>query len=208
MRLEKERETIPVNFLPARQVLVLDGRHSQIFGLFTVNFGLAGPDISVMGLDNLSLLPHLPPSKCHNVEGDSNIGSDEGLVVEIAVFCRVVDKHTEAASEDHQDTEEERNAGTNDPQRSFVGQCCLIDTLCTSGANEEDVSNQEGDPCQHYDSRSAYWINFELFLGDGREGNIHPKIDTISVKYPKTSLEPLETLIKASKQNEDDSARA
>lgn len=41
-----------------------------------------------------------------------------------------------------------------------------------------------------------------------REANIHPKIETISVKYPKTSLEPLETLIKASKQKEADSARA
>lgn len=52
------------------------------------------------------------------------------------------------------------------------------------------------------------WTNSGSFWGILSKGNIHPKIETISVKYPKTSLEPLETLMKASKQKEADNAKA
>lgn len=123
--------------------MVLNNSQSFKLSLFAIDLGLSGPDIGVVGLDQLGLLPELPPGECHDVKWDSDVGCDESLIVKVAVFFRVMDKHAKAASEGNQDAKEEGDAGADDPQRGLVWQSFLVHSLCTSGSDEENMGDQE-----------------------------------------------------------------
>ena len=130
-----------INLLPTSPILALDSRHSFILGFFTVNLSLAGPDIGVVRLDQLGLLPDLPARKGHDVQRDAEVRGDEGLVVEVAVLGVVVDEDAEAAREGDQHTEEEGHAGPDYAEWGFVGEGLLVDALCAARADEEDVGD-------------------------------------------------------------------
>lgn len=99
----------------------------------------------------MGLFEDLVTKNADQVDGYSNVLNDEVLVVKSA------DEHFDTLRQGQDNEEAEGGIGAPSSQRSAVGDVCGIDALGCSGAAEEDVGDEDGNPCkQTYGTRQCW----------------------------------------------------
>lgn len=138
--------------------------------LLTIDLILAGPQISLLGLNTLALGDELVSEDQNQIQGNTQVSGDEVLVVEVAPFL-VVREDVVVLGENDQNAETQGDVGADDAEGGDVGQVGVGDVLGATGAHEVDVGDQDRDPGQETEDSDQV----DEVLEDGLRvvGNVH-----------------------------------
>lgn len=111
-----------------------------------INDVLSSVKVCLVGLDALALSDEHVAEEHDDVERDSEISSDEVLVVEVA--GRGVDEDVEVLGQADEDCEEQADDGTPVALRGDIGHGAVGDVLSAASTKEEEVGDKDGNPGQ------------------------------------------------------------
>lgn len=150
----KDRANSPsVNASPLRLLLssVLRLLRRKVLKLLLINSGLSTVKVRGLRTHSLTLHDKLVPQDHEKVQRDTQVCSDEVLVVPLSVraLTRVLGKEEVEALEDgNQDAEAETDVRAPDSAGRDKGQGAVGNVLGTTSAHKVDVGNQNRDPGQ------------------------------------------------------------
>ncbi|KAM5489732.1 hypothetical protein MaudMau93_003098 [Microsporum audouinii] len=106
-----------------------------------VHGGLAGEDVSLGGWNPSGPLENLPEDEKTEVDGDTDVGGEEGLEFKGS-------EGIEAVEEDDDGEEDEGDPGEVRLEWGLEDESVTVDTLGLEGGMEADVRNQNADPVE------------------------------------------------------------
>lgn len=143
IRLEQPSDKVsvePATVTNTRGLLLL--LDSLPHSLIAVNDILASPEISLLWRQPLGLLCEFPAENHDQIEWDTEITSDEGLILESA------NEDIKVLGESDKNAPEESKVGSVNTAWSAVWHLIVGNTLGLSCTVEVDVSDEDGDPGQ------------------------------------------------------------
>lgn len=124
--------------------------HSGLLGqellLLAVDGVLAGPEIGFFRCGGLALHEKLISEKHDEVERDTEVGGDEILGIEVAVFLRVVHEDVVILGEGNKAAEDKSEIRAVLSEGCFVGKRGERDILGHAGTDKVDMGDEDRDP--------------------------------------------------------------
>lgn len=172
--------------------MVLGGLSCQVLGLLLVNLGLAAEEISSLWPDGLRLHDDLVSKDHDDVEWDTEVSSDEVLVIEVSVCLWVWDEVVESLEEGDEAAEEEGDVGSPNSSWRDKWHLAVKNTLGLAGSDEVDVRNQNRDPGKDTKDGDEVDEVGEDDLGGGRNVEVSEEAEsggeTQSVDWDTTAI--------------------
>lgn len=108
---------------------------------------LPGPDIRLMGLDELGPLEDLPEKVEAQVDGDADVRGDEVLHAPVRAAILVVREDREAVEDDDDDEKDKGDVGGVGLEAGFEDEVGVaVDVLGDEGFAEAQVGDEDADP--------------------------------------------------------------